>query len=478
MKTFKILVLIFAFSSAVFYSCSDENSISNETTAQKSTAIRTVLNKLKLENPENRSAVAAPATAMLCFDFVFPITFSYNNGTAVTATTLDGLLQILRNESSTLYLSSVVFPFQVQYGGAVHSINNEAELVALIIQCGLPTFNDDLEQTYCFDIDFPIQVGSAEQIFTLDSQDELNAYLNNPNNGTEANIIFPITIITGNETTVLNSVYDFYSAVNDCSVNECICTLEYAPVCVQTPNGLIEFSNLCFALCHYTINDIVSCEDNPNPECSIDNLVVTPWICNSNGTYPVSINFDTTSDPSTVFEVYSSNNNLVGTFTVGSLPVTIQEYPYALTAIPNDNLTVKFSQTCTADGTWMKPNCNPPCICPTVINPVCVQTPTGIVRFENDCLAVCAGFTQNDFVTCPSNFGALLGDCFSVSYPVTVQYQGALVVVNNDGELRQYWNGVDQVPMINYPITVTFDNVVYAFESQAAFEAQINISCP
>ena len=47
MKTIKILLLLVAFSTATFYSCSDENAIKNESSAQKSTALRTVLNKLK-----------------------------------------------------------------------------------------------------------------------------------------------------------------------------------------------------------------------------------------------------------------------------------------------------------------------------------------------------------------------------------------------------------------------------------------------
>lgn len=480
MKTIKILLLLVAFSTATFYSCSDENAIKSETTAQKSTALRTVLNKLKLENTvgPNRSAVvsANPATPMLCFEFVFPITFSYNNGTVISASSLDGLLDILDNESPSLYLSGVVFPFQVQTGGAVQTITNEADLIALIIQCGLPTFNDDLQYSYCFDIVFPIQAGSAGQVVTINSQVELNDYLNNPSNGTEANIIFPITIITGNETTVLNNVYDFYAAVNDCNAGQCICTQEYAPVCVQTPNGVIEFSNMCYALCEYTQNDIVSCA-----ECSISNIQVTTGTCNPNGTYELTLDFDSTNSPGTEFSVYASGSIFVGTYTIASLPVTISNFPVSLTAIPNDTMVIRITEACFANASWLKPNCNDTCVCPTVVLPVCVQTPTGVIQFQNECIAMCEGFTQSDFVTCPIRpFAQVLENCFDIIYPVTVQWNGALIIANSDSELLQHWNPTVSpvMPVMNYPITAIFENEVLTFANQAAFESQINISCP
>jgi len=400
------------------------------------------LNKLKLENTvgPNRSAVvsATPPNPTLCFDFVFPITFSYNNGTAITATSLDGLLDILNNESPTLFLEGVVFPFQVQYGGAVHTINNEAELFSLIIQCGLPTFNDDLQHSYCFDIVFPINVASAGQVITIGSQQELDTYLSNPNN-TEANIIFPISIIDDNQTRVLNNVYEFYDIVNSCGENDCICTLEYAPVCVQTPNnGVIQFGNLCFAICAgYSQNDLVSCD--PESTCEISNLWVQTGACNSDQTYSLTLSFTYANTTATTFEVRNSSNILVGTYNLTDMPLTISHYENPANT-PDDELHINLASNCTASVTWTKPVCNP---------------------------------------TTTHTFGQLLGSCFTIAYPVDVQYQGAIRRVFSDGELLQYWNPTfTQMPVMNYPIVVTFGNSTYTFANQAAFENQIHISCP
>lgn len=483
MKTIKTLFLLLVFSTAVFYSCSDDNSIATADAAKESIAIRTVLNKLKLENTvgPNRSAQvnADSANPMLCFEFVFPITFSYSNGTVITATSLEGLLEILNNESPALYLSAVVFPFQVQYGGAVHSIDNEADLIALILQCGLPTFNDDLQYSYCFDIVFPINANSNGQSITIHSQEELNSYLDNPANA-EADIVFPISIVNQNQTTVINSIYEFYMAVNKCNEFDCICTQDYMPVCVQTPTGIIEFANTCYALCAgFDQNNFVPC--NGSSDCSISNVVATPGACSTNGTYELTIDFDAVNPTAPNFQVYTSGNELLGTYSIASLPVTIPNFPFSLTAIPNDNCQIRIGANCSAIANWIKPNCNGVCICPTDYNPVCVQTPVGIRQFDNACWAMCEGFTQADFVTCPApNFGELLGTCFNIVYPVNVQYQGAVVTVNSNGELLQYWNATMQpaMPSMVYPITATFGNSVYTFASQAAFQSQIELSCP
>ena len=195
----------------------------------------------------------------------------------------------------------------MQTGGAVQTINDEADLTALIVQCGLSTFNDDVQYSYCFDIDFPIQANSDGQVVTINSQVELNAYLNNLSNGSQADIIFPITVIDNNQTTVINNVYEFYDLVNSCNVNDCNCTLEYLPVCVQTPNGVIVYSNTCFAMCAgYTQNDFIVC--NPTNACSITNLTTTVGTCNADESYALTIDFDYENTSATTFQVRNSSN--------------------------------------------------------------------------------------------------------------------------------------------------------------------------
>lgn len=45
-------------------------------------------------------------------------------------------------------------------------------------------------------------------------------------------------------------------------------------------------------------------------------------------------------------------------------------------------------------------DCYDPCNCAPIDEPVCVQTSSGILQFQNECIANCAGFATADFVNC------------------------------------------------------------------------------
>lgn len=476
MKTFKILVLLLAFTTVTFYSCSDSNPIENESTAQKSIALRTVLNELKSVNN-----ITGRLTNPFCFDFVYPVTFSYNNGTAVTVATFEGLLDVLSNESSTTYIAGIVFPFQVMGNGAITTINNEEEFTALVQSCGFNTFLDDLNNTFCFDIVFPINVQLNGQVTAVNSLEELLNIGNDPTSNGEIQIVFPISVIYNNDTVVVNSIYEFYEMTNNCDQGGCVCTQEYAPVCVQTANGIVEFGNMCYAECAgYTQNDLVPC--NPN-SCNITNLEVTVGNCNPDFSYPLTINFSYVNAPSTTFIVRKSSGDVLGSFALSDLPITINNYVSNTNA--TDFLAVELgaNNSCSATQNWILPNCGG-CNCPTDLNAVCVYDASGtLLQFNNSCLAACAGYTPITFVNCnPTNstFASLLGTCFNIAYPVVVQSGGALVTVTSNGQLLQYTNSATgAMPVMNYPITVTFLNPseTFVFTNQADFQAQINSHC-
>lgn len=481
MKTFKLLFLLAAFSAVTFYSCSDDSPIKNQEGTQKSIALRTVLNELKKANPQpGRSSTSATPVFPFCFEFAYPLTLSYNNGTAITIANSEGLFEVLHNESSNLHIDSIVFPFQVIQDVGTTTISNEEDFTTLIENCHFDTYNDDLQHTFCFDIVFPISITHNGQVTIIHSLEELNAYIENPNNGSEVQIVFPISVVHDNQTVVITNLYEFYEMTNSC--NECICTTEYAPVCVQTPNGIFEFGNFCQAQCAgYTHNDLVPC--TPSTECSITNLSTTVGSCHQDGTYDLTINFVYNNPPNTNFTVYNSLNEIIGTYPLTSLPLTLFNH----SSVGVDNyLTVNFgtNSNCAATQQWATPDCSNPCNCPPDVSPVCVRdVNNNLIQFTNSCLAACAGYTPIHFENCnpttTSNFGTQLGSCFHINYPVGVQYQGAIHTVNSDGELLQYYfPATGQIPALNYPITVTFANSLYTFANQAAFEAQITTSCP
>ncbi len=275
MKKFKILVLFFAVATALLYSCSDSNPVENETTATKSISLRTTLNEIKRFGGISGKNNFTTQDQAFCFNFVFPITLSYNNGTQITVATYEGLIEVLTNENSNLYIEGIVFPFQVQAEGAITTIHNEDEFYALIQSCdNFATVNDFIFDFTCYSIVYPISIVNANgATVVINNQTELVQLISNPagTNTYQLNIVFPITVNQNNQDIVINDLYEFFELNNDCNpTSPCLCDLVYQPVCVQTLNGIVEYSNACFAECDgYTQNDFIDCSSTNCP-CPTD----------------------------------------------------------------------------------------------------------------------------------------------------------------------------------------------------------------
>lgn len=346
MKKIKILLLLLTISVAGFYSCTDNDPVDNEIVTTKSISLRTTLNEIKKASNINGKNTLATQDQAFCFNFVFPLTLSYNDGTVITVATYEGLLEILTAETETLFLVGIAFPFQVQQEGTITTIDNEEEFYALIQECGFSPINDDVLQFSCFQLVYPISVINVDGItIEVQTQGEFESLLIN---GEVVDIVFPISVIQANETIVVNDLYELFDLYDECDGN-------------------------------------------------------------------------------------SSS-----------------------------------------------------CVCTTDVNPVCVQTANGIVMYSNACLAQCDGFTATDFVSCDpvltTNFGNGLGSCFTMNYPVQIQYQGALVTVNNDGELLQYYfPSVSSIPAFVYPITANFNSpggpIQVTMADQVTFESFIINNC-
>lgn len=344
MKKLKILFLFTAISLATLYSCTDNDSVQNEVETKKSFSLRTTLNELKkANNISGKNAETTPADPF-CFEFVFPLNLSYNNGTVVSVSSINGILDLLVNETATLYIEGIAFPFQVNVATADSAnpltINNEADFEALIESCGFENYEDYVATGICYDFVYPYSiVNQAGDTIVINSEAELFAEVSTTTGNDIYDLVFPISVTYQGQTVVLNTVYD-----------------------------LVDMDNNC---------------------------------------------------------------------------VTSSE----------------------------------PCDCDFIYAPVCVATTTGIVEFPNACIAECEGFTAADFVNCTASPGPGfdgLGTCFTIQYPVQVEYQGALVTVNNDNELFSYANTTTGELPINYPITIismatpTTPSQTYTISSEAA----------
>ncbi|MFN3969304.1 hypothetical protein [Flavobacterium sp.] len=439
MKKIKILVLLLAVSVAGFYSCTDNDPVENEVVTSKSIALRTTLNEIKKANNINGRNSNSAQDQFFCFQFVYPLTLSYNDGTLITVATEEGLLDILIAETETLFITGIAFPFQVLQEGAVITIDDETEFYDLIEECGFSPINDDVLQFSCLQMVFPISVINDNGVtIVVNTQAELESLLIS---GTLVEIVFPISVTQNNEVIVVNDLYELFELYDECdgNSNSCICTTDYNPVCVQTVNGIVEYSNACLAECDgFTAADFVTCA----PICSITNVTATPGTCNSDGTYPLTVDFDYANTSSAYYSVYNSLGAWVGTYLLFDLPFTIPNYPSLGSSSDYFVIRIGNNFDCDATQQWTAP------ICPT----------TSV------------------------NFGSQLGTCFNLAFPVQIQYQGAVITANNNGEVLQYYfPSQSNIPAFVYPLTINFNTpsgqVTVEVDSQVGFETAISAFC-
>ena len=280
---------------------------------------------------------------------------------------------------------------------------------------------------FCFEFVYPVtliyntgatvEVNSMEELITLliNSTDEL--YI--------VGIEFPFNVEVYNpdtnevEIVTINNEIEFATLLESCVFNDCNCTDEFDPVCVDIEeNGqtfTITFPNSCWAECEgFTADQYYTCEINDD--------------CNCTDEYePVCVELPTG-------EVIEFNNDCL-----------------ALCAgfTPNDFVD------CDSDN-----DCN----CSDEYEPVCVEVDGAIIEFQNYCYAECEGYTQQDMVDCDndddddcdiSNLSVTIGECNDDgTYSITIDF-------DYDGTAQNEFNLylrddvlLGSFPLIALPLTI------------------------
>jgi hypothetical protein len=166
MKTFKLTFFSIVMMLMVFVSCTNEESlIEEQPVTEESSSITTSLSKMSNQFDEfgNVTETDNPAGNVVfdfCFDFVYPLTLSYNNGTTVIVNSLDDLINVILSFNDDLYIDGIAFPFDVEtYNESTNAIeivtiNDEDEFIALLEDCDFDT-GDFCE---CFEVFDPVCV--------------------------------------------------------------------------------------------------------------------------------------------------------------------------------------------------------------------------------------------------------------------------------------------------------------------------------
>lgn len=263
------------------FSCSDDSNTNPALETTVSPSLRIALNRII----NQASPVARPLAARdgdtdtasgLCFDFVYPITLSYNTGTTVIVNSLEEIIALLQTESSTAYLDAIAFPFQIQpsNGDPVITITNEADFETLNLNCGDDySFDDEITEAECYQFQFPFSViNNNNQVFEVVNLASLYNLLENPTSGNIVDFVYPISLTVEGETVVVDNMYGFIEILSLCYGEDptegggdsdagCNCPTDYNPVCVMQEGVVTTFPNACTAICEgYNENDFIDCQ--------------------------------------------------------------------------------------------------------------------------------------------------------------------------------------------------------------------------
>ncbi len=332
MKNFKPAFFSFILSVLVFTSCTNNEPITLDDVAQtvESLSVTQTMNRLSdnfnqdgsLNSDENPNG---NILFDFCFEFVYPLDLSYNNGTVVTVNSFEDLIDVIVNSTDDLFVNGISFPFQVeQFNSDTDSIetitiNNEDEFVALLDSCDFDDEGDFCTEEYnpvcveisyngetitvtfpnacyaeyegftsedfidceddnyngplddqCFSFNFPISIITHDgETVTANNQDELDIALYT-SYGFDFVYPFDVTLESDETVVTINTPEDFNTILDNCYDDEgnlCDCLTEFDPVCVETlsPSGgivITVYDNACIAECEgFTAADFVDCEN-------------------------------------------------------------------------------------------------------------------------------------------------------------------------------------------------------------------------
>lgn len=265
---------------------------------------------------------------------------------------------------------------------------------------------------FCFDFAYPLTLSyNNESSVTVDNLDNLidimlastqELYING--------VAFPFDVETYNEDTnaievvTINNENEFVTLLESCDfddVEDCICTTEYDPICVEVSgiNGetfIITYSNACHAECDgFTEEDFVeNCEEDYNPS--------------GNECYTLNYPFSIVLEDGTTVTVNSYEEYATAVYGAYYFDFV---YPFTLTLENEEVVTVNSSEDietiledCFGDIGGGDINCeqceNEPIdtICVLYTNPA--NGETEIRELPNMCTVFCLGYSQEDIVTC------------------------------------------------------------------------------
>ena len=373
--------------------CTNDDSSIEIAEVHQSSSIQTTLNQLSTHYHDDGSINEEmnPTNNLVfdfCFDFIYPLSLSYNNGVIVMVNSIEELVTVLISTSENLYITGVVFPFDVILYDSesnelvIQTINNEEEFSNLITNC---YFNDPCICTEEYDpVCLEIIANDSVMVITFPNicyafcEGFTESDLVNCENNTEC-AIYDIEVITGdcNNDNTYNLTIDFeydgngtqeyfdlYARNNELIGYFPLSSLPLTIVNFPQSGEEYDFAKVC-------INDNADCCKEiewlpPNcsgqgGNCEITSINIVAGECNDNGSnynLLLDFNFENTNGQE-FFEVYFRDNVFYEYFPLSALPLSIDNFPSSglendfmkivINDMPECNEVIEWSNPCYVD---------------------------------------------------------------------------------------------------------------------------------
>ena len=389
MKKYVKLIFGFLLILVISIACTNDDSNIELAEVHQSTSIQNALNQLRSYYHEDGTINEEmnPTNNLVfdfCFEFIYPLSLSYNNEVIVTVNSAEELVNVIINSSQELYITGVVFPFDVTLYDIesneliVQTINNEEEFSNLIANC---YFNDPCICTEEYD-PVCVEIIANDSLIVITFPNSCYAFcegftesdLVNCENNTECTI-YDLEVITGDCTSdnTYNMTINFqYEEIGEQEFFDLYARndelIGYFPLS-SLPLTIINFpsSGENYDFVKVCINDNLDCckeiewlPPNCNGQgsnCEITSLDVVAGECNDDGsTYNLLLDFDfENTNGQEFFEIYFRDDVFYDYFQLSALPITINDFPSS--GLENDFIKIVINDMpeCSENIEWINP---------------------------------------------------------------------------------------------------------------------------
>ncbi len=453
MKNLKFAFLSIFMALFLITACTNDEPVGGEDQqTEESQSITASLNQLSTlfndnGNIELSSNPAGNIVLDFCFDFVYPLTLSYNNGATVTIQDLDNLVDVMLASTDELYIDGISFPFDVEVFNddtdsiEIETIDDEEDFIDLLEDCDFDDNDDECYEEYdpvCVEVTGPngetfIVTYPNECYAEWDGFDD-DDFLDDCGNdyyvgGFECfSFNFPISVVTENDEVItINSEEELSTELYDVYVFDFVYPFsvtvyededddEEDIVIINSAEDFEDVLEDCYD--DYYDGDYDDCFDNT------ESLEAALLSCDV-------FEVDIEDESGELVDVNLLSFNDGGELIVNGVPTVVDSGTWNITNVDDDlALNISGLQTFTLlNGSWVLDDCDYDSFefhngiytidfecddddddeCEECedepVNPVCVEYTTAggetiVTAFPNMCFAECEGFTEDDVVDC------------------------------------------------------------------------------